>query len=383
MRELEGKFKEVFSREPEIELRSPGRVNLIGEHTDYNDGFVFPAAINLEIRGLAAVRDDSGVNVYSMDFNEFKSFDINNDLKKEGSWTDYIKGVIVELKKSGEISKGADIVYSSNLPVGSGLSSSAAFEVINAMLFSKINGIDLSLREIALLSQRAENKFVGVNCGIMDQFSIALGKKDSALFLDTKTLSYEIVPLNMKGYKIIISNTNKPRELSSSAYNERREECETAVSILKKNNYDISSLRDLNSSQLKEIASILPEINFKRVKHVVEENERVLKSVEYLKSGDLESFGKLLNESHKSLKDYYEVSCGELDILVEEAMNIEGTLGSRMTGAGFGGCTISIVREDRIKDFIEKVGENYFKRTDLKADFYVSEAVNGAEIFFK
>ncbi len=383
MKDLEKKFKDVFSREPNIELRSPGRVNLIGEHTDYNDGFVFPAAINLEIKGLAAVRDDSRVNVYSMDFNEFKSFDINNDLKKEGSWIDYIKGVIVELKKTGKITKGADIVYNSNLPVGSGLSSSAAFEVINAILFSKINDIDLSLREIALLSQRAENKFIGVNCGIMDQFSIALGKKDSALFLDTKTLNYEIVPLNMKGYKIVISNTNKPRELSSSAYNERREQCETAVSILKKNNYDISSLRDLNSSQLKEISSILPEINFKRVKHVVEENERVLKSVEYLKSGALKSFGKLLNESHKSLKDYYEVSCSELDILVEEAMKIEGTLGSRMTGAGFGGCTISIVKEDMIEDFVEKVGKNYFKITGLKAHFYISEAVNGAEIFFK
>ncbi len=383
MKDLEKKFKDVFSREPNIELRSPGRVNLIGEHTDYNDGFVFPAAINLEIRGLAAVRDDSRVNVYSMDFNEFKSFDINNDLKKEGSWIDYIKGVVVELKKTGKITKGADIIYNSNLPVGSGLSSSAAFEVINAILFSKINDIDLSLREIALLSQRAENKFVGVNCGIMDQFSIALGKKDSALFLDTKTLNYEIVPLNMEGYKIIISNTNKPRELSSSAYNERREQCETAVSILKKNNYDISSLRDLNSSQLKEISSILPEINFKRVKHVVEENERVLKSVEYLKSGALKSFGKLLNESHKSLRDYYEVSCSELDILVEEAMKIEGTLGSRMTGAGFGGCTISIVKEDMIEDFVENVGKNYLKRTGLKADFYISEAVNGAEIFFK
>ncbi len=383
MKDLEKKFKDVFSREPNIELRSPGRVNLIGEHTDYNDGFVFPAAINLEIRGLAAVRDDSRVNVYSMDFNEFKSFDINNDLKKEGSWIDYIKGVIVELKKTGKITKGADIVYNSNLPVGSGLSSSAAFEVINAILFSKINDIDLSLREIALLSQRAENKFIGVNCGIMDQFSIALGKKDSALFLDTKTLNYEIVSLNMKGYKIVISNTNKPRELSSSAYNERREQCETAVSILKKNNYDISSLRDLNSSQLKEISSILPEINFKRVKHVVEENERVLKSVEYLKSGALKSFGKLLNESHKSLRDYYEVSCNELDILVEEAMKIEGTLGSRMTGAGFGGCTISIVKEDMIEDFVENVGRNYLKRTGLKADFYISEAVNGAEIFFK
>ncbi len=381
MNELKEKFKELFSQNPTLELRSPGRVNLIGEHTDYNDGFVFPAAINLEIKGVTKPRNNSKVNLFSMDFNELKSFDLSQELKKDESWSDYIKGVINELKKVGKVKRGADVVFKSNLPVGSGLSSSAAFEVINALLFSKINDIELNNVEIALLSQKAENNFVGVNCGIMDQFAVALGEKGSAIFLDTKNLDYEIVPLNMKGYKIIISNTNKPRELSSSAYNERREQCEEAVEILKKNGYKINSLRDVKSKDLREIKKLLPEINFKRVKHVVEENERVLKSVKLLKDGEIKEFGKLLNQSHSSLKNLYEVSCKELDILIEEALKIEGTIGSRMTGAGFGGCTVSIVKEQSINNFIEVVCKNYYEKTGLEADFYVSEAVNGAEIF--
>ncbi len=381
MNELKEKFKELFSQKATIELRSPGRVNLIGEHTDYNDGFVFPAAINLEIKGVAKPRNDSKINVFSMDFNELVSFELSEELKKERNWSDYIKGVINELKNVGEVKRGADIVFKSNLPVGSGLSSSAAFEVINALLFSKINDINLSPVDIALLCQKAENNFVGVNCGIMDQFAVALGKNDSAIFLDTKTLDYEIVPLNMNEYKIIISNTNKPRELSSSAYNERRKQCEKAVEILKKNGYKINSLRDVKSKDLSKIKKLLPEINFKRVKHVVEENERVLKSVNLLKDGKIKDFGKLLNQSHTSLKNFYEVSCKELDILVEEALKIEGTIGSRMTGAGFGGCTVSIVKEQSINNFIEIVGKKYYERTGLKPDFYVSEAVNGAEIF--
>jgi len=381
MNELKEKFKELFSQNPTLELRSPGRVNLIGEHTDYNDGFVFPAAINLEIKGVTKPRNNSKVNLFSMDFNELKSFDLSQELKKDESWSDYIKGVINELKKVGKVKRGADVVFKSNLPVGSGLSSSAAFEVINALLFSKINDIELNNVEIALLSQKAENNFVGVNCGIMDQFAVALGEKGSAIFLDTKNLDYEIVPLNMKGYKIIISNTNKPRELSSSAYNERREQCEEAVEILKKNGYKINSLRDVKSKDLREIKKLLPEINFKRVKHVVEENERVLKSVKLLKDGEIKEFGKLLNQSHSSLKNLYEVSCKELDILIEEALKIEGTIGSRMTGAGFGGCTVSIVKEQSINNFIEVVCKNYYEKTGLEADFYVSEAVKGAEIF--
>ncbi len=381
MREVKEKFSELFSKEPDFELRSPGRVNLIGEHTDYNDGFVFPAAINLEIKGVAKARDDSRVNVFSMDFNELKSFNLSEKLKKDNSWTDYIKGVIEELKKIGRVNWGADIVYKSNLPVGSGLSSSAAFEIINALLFSKINNIELSAVEIALLCQRAENNFVGVNCGIMDQFAVALGKRDSAIFLDTKNLEFELIPLNMSEYKIIISNTNKKRELSSSAYNERRQQCEDAVKILNENGFNISSLRELSSEELDRVETILPEINFKRVKHVVEENERVLKSVNFLKSGKITEFGKLLNQSHVSLRDYYEVSCFELDVLVEEALKLEETIGSRMTGAGFGGCTVSIVRESGVDKFINVVGENYRRRTGLKADFYVSDSVNGAEIF--
>ena len=382
---LINKFKNTFGYKGDfIFLRSPGRVNIIGEHTDYNDGFVFPAAINLEIKGVAIKRDDSRVRVFSLDFNEMKEFDILSQLTKENSWEDYIKGIIIELNKIKPLKFGADIIYKSDLPVGSGLSSSAAFELINSILFAKINDIRLDKKEFALLSQRAENNFIGVNCGIMDQFAVSLGKKKSAIFLDTKTLEYKIIPLNMKNHSFIISNTNKKRELSDSEYNKRRKECETAIKNINDFGYNIKSLRYINTKTLNSLENKFNDKTiFKRAKHVVEENQRVLDAIDLLKKGDLLTFGKLMNASHNSLKNLYEVSCFELDVLVEEARKISGVLGSRMTGAGFGGCTISLIQNNYIEEYIEKVGLNYNKRTGLKPSFYITVPVNGAEFLEK
>ena len=379
--QLTEKFKKNFDNTKElIYLRAPGRVNLIGEHTDYNNGFVFPSAINLEIYGVAGKRNDSLIQAYSLDFEEMKSFDINQEIEKENSWLDYIKGVIKELKNEGEIESGANIIFKSTLPVGSGLSSSAAFELINAQLFSNLNSVEISKKDLALLCQRAENKFVGVNCGIMDQFAIALSKEDSALFLDTMTLDYETVSLNLSEYKIMIGNTNKPRTLADSAYNERRQECETAVRILQGSNNKIESLRDADIKMLEENKSQFSQNIYQRAKHVITENKRVIDSVTALKENNLKKFGELMVESHKSLKDLYEVSCKELDVMVEEALKIDGVLGSRMTGAGFGGCTVSIVRNNKLDMFINTVGKNYEERTSLKPEFYTVTAVDGAEI---
>lgn len=378
---IEEKFREVFGRKGKfVHLRSPGRVNLIGEHTDYNQGFVFPCAVDLEIHGVALPRDDSKVRIFSYEFGETGEFDIGNPAKTDDSWINYAKGVAVELNKIAGLKHGVDVVYKSSLPVGSGLSSSACFELINAMLFSHVNGTDISRKDLALLCQRAENKFVGVNCGIMDQFSIALAKKDSALFLDTKSFEYDNVALNLGEYRIVISNTNKSRTLAGSAYNTRRKECESAVEILKRVDGKINSLRDVSVEMLENNKSLLPEIIYKRAKHVVGENQRVLDSVKKLKAGNLQGFAGLMKYSHDSLRELYEVSSFELDTMVEESLKIDGVIGSRMTGAGFGGCTVSIVRKNVVDKFKEIVGRNYREKTELNPEFYVTNSVDGIEI---
>ncbi len=383
--ELGKNFFEIFNeREGIFYLRSPGRVNLIGEHTDYNDGFVLPSAISLEIKAVFRKRNDSLIKVYSLDFGEIKEFDLKKELVRENSWIDYVKGVVNELSKEYQLKHGADVLFYSELPLSSGLSSSAAFELANAMIFSYVNNLRIDRKKMAILSQRAENNFVGVKCGIMDQFAVSLSKEERALFIDTKTLEYELIPLNLKDHSIVITNTNKKRELSSSEYNRRREECEKAVKILNKEGFNIESLRDIKKEDLGKVKFILyDETLYRRVKHVVEENDRVIRSVTHLKRGDLRGFGELMIESHKSLKDLYEVSCYELDLLVEEALKIEGTVGSRMTGAGFGGCTVSIVENSFIEEFVETIGKKYFEKAGLKADFYVVKPSNGVEVIKK
>lgn len=360
-----------------VGFRAPGRVNLIGEHTDYNDGFVFPAAVSLEIRALARPRSDTLVRVWSEDFREAAEWDLKDLTRSGPSWTAYIKAVIAEMPG---LVRGFEAVYASDLPVGGGLSSSAAFELLNCLMLSEFNGRVYEPREAALLCQRAENRYVGVRCGVMDQFAVALGRKGAALFLDTRTLEHRTVRL-AEGVRLVVADTRKPRALAASAYNTRRSECEAAVEALRRRFPEVRALRDATVDMLRACEGLMAPVVFRRALHVVEENLRVLESVKALEGGDLGRFGRLMDASHESLRDLYEVSCVELDILVEEARRVEGCLGSRMTGAGFGGCTVSLVRADAVEEFVRRVGPAYRNRTGLEAVLYVVEAVDGASMF--
>jgi len=374
-KELKSLFVEKFGDSKDIKFfRSPGRVNLIGEHTDYNNGFVFPAAISLEIRSAARLRKDSKISVWSEDFKQYAEWDLKDLSKSDKHWVNYIKGVVSRLPY---IKNGFDAVFYSDLPPAAGLSSSAAFELLNFFIITQFNGIEYKPKDAALECQSAENNYIGVKCGIMDQFAIALGKKSSALFLDTSSLEYRIVSFNLDDFFIVISNTNKPRTLANSAYNQRRKECEETVSIIKTKVPQVNSLRDLSLETLEKYKELLNDVQYRRAKHVIEENSRVIESVSVLEKDNLKDFGRLMRASHDSLKNLYEVSCVELDILVEESLNIDGVLGSRMTGAGFGGCTVSIVRKDIVEEFKIKVGQNYFKKTGIHPDFYVVNIVDG------
>lgn len=355
-------------------FNAPGRVNLIGEHLDYNGGYVLPAALEFGTTLIIRPRDDNKVSFSSTNIPYELTISLDEDYGyKSDQWTDYPVGVITELNKIGcELSSGYDLLYHGDIPNGAGLSSSASIEVVTAYAFLKMEGKETDTVEIAKLSQRVENLFVGVNSGIMDQFAVANGKQDHAILLMCDTLEYELVPFRTGAYKIVISNTNKRRGLVDSKYNERRSECDRALEILQKELPALSYLAQLNPDQFATLQdSIRDETVRRRAQHVVEENQRVLDSVKALKEGNLEVFGQYMNQSHDSLRYLYEVTGGELDALVEEAQRIPGTLGSRMTGAGFGGCTVSLVHEDAVERFIAEVGQQYEARTGLKADFYV------------
>jgi galactokinase len=361
-------------------FKASGRVNLIGEHIDYNGGNVLPAALSLNTTVLVRLRDDNLINLAATDLPGVVSADSSKlDDYKSLNWGNYQLGVAYELKKDGYIIPGCDLLYHGTVPFGSGLSSSASIEVATAMalvtLSNEIKGISTPVDKVylAIVSQRAENRYVGVNCGIMDQFASSLGKKDNAIYLNCKTLDYSYVPLKMDGYKLILTNSNQKRSLADSKYNERRSECELAFDILKKTLPNISCLTDVTSQDFVKYKNLLADtIIQKRAEHVIFENERVKKSVEVLSRSDINSFGNLLVKSHESLKDLYEVTGFELDTLVEEALKIDGVIGSRMTGAGFGGCTVSIVKDSAVEEFVDVVGRNYMMKTGLNADFYVS-----------
>jgi len=379
--ELEKGFFGVFGRDgkPRI-IRAPGRVNLIGEHTDYNDGFVLPIAIDRDIWMAARARSDDKVNLHDLRLNLFSSFslsDIKRSEMEEEIWANYPKGVMHFLQEEGYRLKGMDIALYGDVPQEAGLSSSAAFEMVTAMTCQVINELDIDPIDMIKLCQRAENEFVGVNCGIMDQFISRLGRKDSALLLDCRDLTYEHVPLDL--FKIIICDTRVKRGLVSSKYNTRREECNTATKLLSQHYLGVKALRDISPPQFEEAKDNLPEIVRKRCKHVVYENERTLKAVECLKKGDMEELGKAMSESHNSLRDDYEVSCPELDVMVEIASQVEGVIGARMTGAGFGGCTINLVEENRFEELIAAIEREYPQRTKLEPKIYICRAVNGAE----
>lgn len=375
-------FEKVFGDTDGVKVFfAPGRVNLIGEHTDYNGGHVFPCALTIGTYAAARVRNDRRLRFYSMNFEQLGVIESSLDgLKpeKEADWTNYPKGVMWAFGERGfEIPQGMDILLNGNIPNGSGLSSSASVEVLTGAILRDFFGFQVSNQDLALIGQFSENKFNGVNCGIMDQFAIAMGKKEHAIFLDTADLSYAYVPVKLQKAKIVIACSNKKRGLGDSKYNERRSECETALAELQKV-VDIKSLGELSEEQFEEYKSaIKDETRVRRAKHAVYENQRTLKAVKALEANDIAQFGQLMNASHVSLRDDYEVTGIELDALVEEAWKVPGVIGSRMTGAGFGGCTVSIVEDDAIDTFKKQVGDAYLAKIGYAADFYVVEIGDG------
>lgn len=376
------KFKELYGDGGDIRAYfSPGRVNLIGEHTDYNGGHVFPCALTIGTYAVARKRNDNKLRFYSMNFDKIGV--IESDLgdlvyNRANKWTNYPKGVMWALGKKGyQITCGFDLLYNGTIPNASGLSSSASIEVLTGTVMKDMFGFSMDMVEMSLICQFAENEFNGVNCGIMDQFAIAMGKKDHAIFLDTADLSYEYAPVKLQGMKIVIANTNKKRGLGDSKYNERRAECEKALEELQEV-IGIRTLGDLNEEQFEQYKSAIKDpVRVKRAKHAVYENQRTIRAVQALKDNNIDEFGKLMIASHNSLRDDYEVTGEELNTLVEEFLKQEGVIGGRMTGAGFGGCAVSIVKEECVDAFIENVGRAYEKKIGYAADFYVVEIGDG------
>ena len=378
------KFKELYGDNGEIYTYfAPGRVNLIGEHTDYNGGHVFPCALTLGTYAVVRKREDRVIRFYSGNFDDLGIIETSlDDLvpRKEANWTNYPKGVMWAFEKRGyKLSHGLDIAIYGDIPNGSGLSSSASLEVLTGVIIKDIYGFEeVTMVDIALIGQDSENNFNGCNCGIMDQFASAMGKKDHAIFLDTNTLEYEYAPVVLEDAKIVVTNSKVKHSLVDSAYNDRRNECETALKELQAV-IDIKTLGDLTEEAFEiHKGAIASEIRQKRAKHAVYENQRAIQAVRALKAGEIETFGKLMNASHISLRDDYEVSCEEIDILVDLAWEMEGVIGSRITGGGFGGCTVSIVKNDAVDAFIETIGAKYEEKVGHKAEFYVVEIGQGA-----
>lgn len=382
-------FKEIFKYNGEMEtFFSPGRVNLIGEHTDYNGGFVFPCALDFGTYAVVKKREDKIFRMYSKNFENLGIIEFNLDnlvYEKKDDWANYPKGVIKTfLDRNYKINSGFDVLFFGNIPNGAGLSSSASIEVLTAIILKDLFKLDVDMIEMVKICQATENNFIGVNCGIMDQFAVGMGKKDNAILLDCNTLKYEYVPVKLKNMSIVIANTNKKRGLADSKYNARRADCQAAVKTLNKNGVNIKYLGELTVAEFEKVKHLLTdEDQLKRATHAVTENERAKVAVEFLKKDDIAEFGKLMNKSHISLRDDYEVTGLELDSLVEAAWEEKGTVGSRMTGAGFGGCTVSIVENDYVDSFIKNVGKKYKEKTDLEASFYIANIGNGAGRYIK
>ena len=371
------KFNEKFGYENDVRVFfSPGRVNLIGEHTDYNGGHVFPCALSFGTYGAISQRNDKIVRMYSENFEDkgIISFEIDNlKNEEEHDWANYPKGVIDVLRKHGyDVNQGFDMLVYGNIPNGAGLSSSASLELLMAVMMNDIHQFNIDRVELVKYCQEAENNFIGVNCGIMDQFSIGMGQDSSAILLDCNTLDYKYSTVDLKDEVIVIANTNKRRGLADSKYNERRSECEEALKELQ-TELKISTLGELTEDEFEKNKHLIKsDIRANRAKHAVYENQRTLKAVKALEDNDIETFGKLMNQSHNSLRDDYEVTGKELDTLVDLASKHEGTVGARMTGAGFGGCTVSIVKRNNVDDFINNVGKQYKEIIGYDADFYVA-----------
>lgn len=373
---LRDRFQQRYSAHPSIIVRAPGRVNLIGEHTDYNDGFVFPVAIDRATYIAARSRTDQTVQVVSSDLNEEDAFSIDHIERSSRPWHNYVRGVVLALRVAGHPLAGADLLIASDVPRGSGLSSSAALEVAVGYTFQLLNHLNIPGKELALLAQSAENNFVGVQCGIMDQLIAVLGRADHALLIDCRDLSYHTIPLP-PSVAVVVCDSHIPRTLAASAYNQRRQECGAAVQLLQQWYPDICALRDVNEDQLIAHEDALPEPVRSRARHVVRENRRALQGAEALKRGDVAAFGQLMNESHASLRDDYQVSLPDIDLLVETAQHLAGCYGSRLTGAGFGGCTVSLVERDAVEPFSRDLLHTYRAATGRAATIYVCRASDG------
>ncbi|HEV2800778.1 MAG TPA: galactokinase [Pyrinomonadaceae bacterium] len=377
---LRGAFRDLYGTRPRL-FRAPGRVNLIGEHTDYNDGFVLPMAIDRETCVAAAPRADRRVRVYSLNVDEHAEFDLDNPGERErGIWLDYVEGVAHALERRGMRLGGADLALSSDVPTGAGLSSSAALEVSTGLALASLAGHEVDRVQLALAGQEAEHTYVGAKVGIMDQFIAALGRVGHALLIDCRTLETEAIPVDTTDTLVAICDTRVKHELSASEYNTRRAECEEGVALLRRAGLaNIRALRDVSEADLERYGQALPEKVARRCRHVVTENARTLDASAALKDGRLAEMGRLMLASHESLRDDYEVSCRELDVLVEIATSLQGTtLGARMTGGGFGGCTVNLVRRDRLESFQETITREYTSATGLAPNIYISEAGEGA-----
>ncbi len=379
-------FEKIFGKKDDVKAYfAPGRVNLIGEHTDYNGGHVFPCALTIGTYAAVAKRDDRMVQFYSVNQDRFGVYGVSLDdietPEAKAGWTNYPIGVIWAFAKRGfKLDKGFNMVINGNIPNGSGLSSSASLEVLTGFILRDLYGFDVTNQDIALIGQYSENNYNGCNCGIMDQFASAMGKENNAIFLDTADLSYEYAPIKLDGAKIVIANTNKKHKLTDSQYNARRSMCEEALAILQKT-VDIKGLGDLSIEEFEAHKDVLTDPDMQRkAKHAVYENQRTIEAVKALKAGDIEHFGELMRQSHESLRDDYDVTGVELDTLAEEAWKIPGVIGSRMTGGGFGGCTVSIVKDEAVENFKKTVGENYLKKIGYEATFYTVEIGGGPRV---
>ena len=383
-KKLFNKFAELFGSADLARFYfSPGRVNLIGEHTDYNGGHVFPCALTIGTYGAARRREDRLIHFYSMNLDRFGVVEVSLDdlsYNSKYNWANYPLGVVWAFAEKGyPLESGFDMVIWGNIPNGSGLSSSASLEVLTGVILTDLFGItDLNMTDLALIGQYSENNFNGCNCGIMDQFAVAMGKKDNAIFLDTSTLKFEYAPIELEDAKIIITNSKVKHSLVDSAYNDRRQECADALATLQRE-LDIESLGDLSPADFEANKGLITDpVQLKRAKHAVYENQRTIDAVAALRAGNINRFGELMNQSHISLRDDYAVSCDEIDILVDLAWKIPGVIGSRITGGGFGGCTVSIVKNDSVDTFIENIGTAYKEKVGHEAEFYTVQIGDGA-----
>ena len=372
-------FQRAYGKTPRI-FSAPGRVNLIGEHTDYNEGFVLPVAIDRRTYVAAATNGSDTVQAQSLDLNEAAAFALREpNTSLSTRWLGYIAGVAFELEKGGVRLSGSDIAISSDVPIGAGLSSSAALEISAGMAFLALNGARVDATSLALAAQKAEHTYVGTRCGIMDQLTVSVAQKSHALLIDCRSLEVKHIDLNLPQTMIVICNTNVKHELASSAYNQRRQECEAAVEILRKYLPTVRALRDVNVGDLKQHGEVLPDVLYRRARHVVTENARTLEAAIALKDGDAEKMGKLMAASHVSLRDDYEVSSAELDLMVELAGKCEAVLGARMTGGGFGGCTVNLVRRDEVQAFGNFITSEYRALTGIQPDIYAVNADDGVK----